>query len=690
MPSPKADPVSGDPIIGIDLGTTFSAVAYADETTAVPQILENREDGQRTTPSVIYFDPSGIPVVGAPALNVAASEPERVVQFVKREMGNTEYVRYFDGKEWTPESISACILRHLKHQAEQCLDRPVGRAVISVPAYFKDAAKTATIAAGTAADLEVVALINEPTAASIAYGLGKAGEHQTLLVYDFGGGTFDVTVLRIDGRNFTVLATDGDAKLGGFNINERMVDYLAQAFLDRHGVDLRRDPQSNGDLWNRAEQAKKSLSSRQSVMVTLSHEQASMRVDLDREQFNELIGDLIGRTTERMERALASARMDWTGIDAVLPVGGSSKIPAVRDMLQSVTGKRLTTTVNPDEVVACGAALRAHLADLTESAGQATGGPQPSEAPTGIVVRDVAPHSLGVKAADAVTGNEINSIILPRLTQVPCERVRTYSTVADGQSRIELFILQGEDPDPFSPEVEPVGRLVLGDLPPRPAGEVMVSVALRYDSNGVIEVEATELAGGRVVREKLLKKVGELDPELLRAMKSQVGKVGSELPVPEAPLPEAVPIEPAPTEPVATEPVAAEPAPTERAPAEPVATEPGPVRPVTAGEEEDGTSAELSYDFDYYDLLELAPDASADAVEEALVNLERRWSADDSDSESRDPELVSWMREKLGAARSILLDQGRRAEYDSYRSEPDTGFGEHAGSSTFDDQEARG
>jgi molecular chaperone DnaK len=508
-----------DPVIGIDLGTTYCAVAYTNRH-GMPEVLTN-SDGARTTPSVVYFEEGGSPIVGLAARNVALSDPDRTVMYIKREMGNSSYRLNIDGKEFLPESISAIILRQLKADAEARLGTEVQRAVISVPAYFKDSQRTATITAGELAGLDVIATINEPTAAAIAYGLGKDEVNQTVLVYDFGGGTFDVTVLKINKNEFTVLSTDGDSGLGGVDVDQRVADYLADEFAAQRGIDLRADPYTRLDLMTRAEQAKKDLSIRQSVRVTLSAGSEASRIDLDRARLTELISDLIDKSRVCMERALESAKLGWPQIDAILLVGGSSRITAVRDMIREVSGKELGLDLNPDEVVACGAVVRATLADVRDVVGapaqRSDDGPT-ATAEVGIVVRDVAAHSLGVRAFDE-SGKPVNSIILPRFTELPCERRRTYATRADNQRRIEVEILQGDSPDPFSPEVESIGRLVMDELPPRPAGEVLLSLTLRYDVDGVVEVEAEELLEGRKIRQQLMRKSGELDPEVVEGLR---------------------------------------------------------------------------------------------------------------------------------------------------------------------------
>jgi molecular chaperone DnaK len=506
-----------DIILGIDLGTTFSAVASMNAH-GKPQMIPNSE-GKRTTPSVVFFQEDGTPIVGELARNQALVDPTRTVQFIKREMGNPSFRLSIDGLDYYPEGISALILKKLRSDAEAALGRDIRQAVISVPAYFKDAQRRATQVAGEIAGLEVIAIVNEPTAAALAYGFGKHSVRQNLLVYDFGGGTFDVTILRVDGNEFTVLATDGDSHLGGIDVDQRLVDYMAEQFQAQHQTDLRADPYTRQDLLERAERAKIDLSSRQSVMVTLAQGSAAMRLDLSREQLAELTADLVQRTVDCMQTALESAVLTWNDIDVVLLAGGSSRMICVRELLRRVSGKEPSLDINPDECVALGAAIRSITAGVVET----EAGDQPLAGAaqiTDIVIRDVAPHSLGVKALNA-EGRPTNSIIIPRLTPVPCERRRTYATRVDNQKSIEIEVLQGEDPDPFSPQVDLIGKVEMHDLPPGLAGEVIVAVTLRYDADAVVEVVAEELTGGRVVREQLLRKMGELGPELVESIKEQ-------------------------------------------------------------------------------------------------------------------------------------------------------------------------
>jgi molecular chaperone DnaK len=513
--------MSEEIIVGIDLGTTFSAIAYVNEH-GKPEIIPNRE-GERTTPSVIFFEEDGNPIVGTEARNQAIIEPRRTVRFVKREMGNPSYRANIDGKDYFPEDLSAMILKKLKNDAEASLGKEINKAVISVPAYFKDAQREATRQAGQIAGLEVIRIVNEPTAAALAYGLDKVEGDQTILVYDFGGGTFDVTIMQIKGKEFTILATDGDAMLGGKDIDARLVEYFAEEFQREHDVDLRLDAHTHQDLWDKAEIAKKNLSFRTPLMEALSTGEKALRIDLDREQFDALIEDLVKQTEECMNRVIRAAGMDWTKIDTVLLAGGSSRIPAVKEMIKRVTGKDAARDMNPDECVAIGAAIQAVVTTVeTEGVSSAP----PLEGGSDIVVHDVASHSLGVKALSSSDHQKyINSIIIPRFTPIPCERTRTYATNEDNQSRVEIEVLQGEEEDARSPEIHLIGKAGLRNLPPHKAGELVIEVTLRYTADGVIEVVAKELQSGQMTREVVMQKSGTLSAEILQEKKDLLGAV---------------------------------------------------------------------------------------------------------------------------------------------------------------------
>jgi len=502
--------VSAEIILGIDLGTTFSAVAFINQH-GKPEIIPPREEGPtRTTPSVIFFDEEGVPIVGEEARNQAIIKPPRTVRWVKREMANPSFRKNIDGTDYFPEDLSALILVKLKNDAESFLGKEICKAVISVPAYFKDAQREATRKAGQIAGLDVIRIINEPTAAALAYGLDKAQDNQTILVYDFGGGTFDVTIMTAKGKEFKIIATDGDAKLGGKDIDALLVEYFAEQFQREHEIDLRAEPHTHHDLWDKAENTKRTLSFRNNVAVALASGDKTVRVDIDVDFFDELIEDLIQQTEECMNRIIQDSNMTWEQIDTVLLAGGSSRIPAVRDMIKRLTGKDVTRDMNPDECVAMGAAIQANLIS------RETGAPAPTlEGGADLVVYDVASHSLGVKALSSDKTKYINSIIIPRFTPIPCEKTRTYATNEDNQSRVDIEVLQGENVDPNSTDVQLIGKAGLKNVPPHKAGDLVIEVTLKYNSDGVIEVVAKELNSGELTRETIMQKTGTLSSEII-------------------------------------------------------------------------------------------------------------------------------------------------------------------------------
>jgi len=498
-------------IVGIDLGTTFSAIAYVNQH-GKPEIIPNRE-GDRITPSVIFFEEEGNPIVGKEARNQAIIEPRCTVRFVKREMGNPSFRFNVGGRDYFPEDLSAMILKKLKSDAEDFLGKEIRKAVISVPAYFKDAQREATRQAGEIAGLEVIRIVNEPTAAALAYGLDKVEEDQTILVYDFGGGTFDVTVMKVSEQEFTILATDGDSQLGGKDIDGLLVDYFAEEFLREYEIDLRTEPHTHQDLWDKAEIAKKDISFRNNLAVTLSAGEKTLRIDIDQQMFNELIEDVVKQTEECMNRVIQELDLDWANIDTVLLAGGSSRIPAVREMIGRRTDRDIALDMNPDECVALGAAIQAAVTTIEA---EGVDFAPPLESGSDIVVHDVASHSLGVKALSPDREKYVNSIIIPRFTPMPCERTRTYATNEDNQNSVEIEVLQGEDEDPRSPKVNLIGKAGLKNLPPHKAGELVIEITLSYNADGVIEVVAKELESGQMTREVVMQKFGELSPEILK------------------------------------------------------------------------------------------------------------------------------------------------------------------------------
>jgi len=474
--------------VGIDLGTTFSAIAHVNQH-GVPEILPNAE-GDRITPSVILFEENDV-VVGNYAKQAAVVYPEQVVEFVKRHMGEEGYRFSYRGRDYSPEELSGFILAKLKHDAELRIGERVQHAVITVPAYFNDIQRRATLRAGELAGLKVLKLINEPTAAAFAYGLNNANRDVRLLVYDLGGGTFDVTICDIANNEINVIATDGDHLLGGKDWDDRLIAHVGQAFVDKHGIDPLEDLSSYHDLRQKCVSAKISLTKRPKVNVFHDYGSKVLRLAITREVFEGLTNDLLQRTEKLTRSVVDAARTSFDDIDIVLLAGGSTRMPMVRDMLSGLSGKAPATDINPDEAVALGAALTAAI-EAAELAGE--------ESPVDIRTHDVTSHSLGM--VTYLDGHLHNSKIIERNTRIPAEKTRdNFSTTHDGQSTIDLWLVQGEDPDPLKGSV--LGHFEFYGIAPRPAGEARLSVTYRYNSNGIVEVEAMDLETGQILPHRL-------------------------------------------------------------------------------------------------------------------------------------------------------------------------------------------
>jgi len=474
--------------VGIDLGTTFSAIAHVNQH-GVPEILPNAE-GDRITPSVILFEDDDV-IVGNYAKQAAVVYPEQVVEFVKRHMGELDYKFAYRGKDYNPEQLSSYILAKLKHDAELRLGHRVDQAVITVPAYFNDIQRRATMRAGELAGLKVLKLINEPTAAAFAYGLNNAGKNIRVLVYDLGGGTFDVTLVDIEGTDINVVATDGDHKLGGKDWDDRLIEHVAEAFREKHGIDPLEELSSYHDLRQKCVSAKISLTRRPKVNVFHDYGSKVLRLAVTRETFEELTNDLLDRTHTLTQNVLREANAAADSIDVVLLAGGSTRMPMVRNMLRDVFDKAPATDINPDEAIALGAALTAAI-EAAELAGE--------ESPVDIRTHDVTSHSLGMVVYR--DGNLHNSKIIGRNNRIPAEKTREdYSTTHDGQTTIDLWLVQGEEEDPLKCSV--LGHFEFYGIPPRPAGQARLSVTYRYNSNGIVEVEAMDLETGQILPHRL-------------------------------------------------------------------------------------------------------------------------------------------------------------------------------------------
>ncbi len=471
--------------VGIDLGTTNSCVAIMEGDQ--PTVIVNR-DGERVTPSVVAFSKTGERLVGRQAKRQAVLNPERTISSIKRKMGTRETVT-IDGKDYTPEQISAMILQKLKSDAEAYLGEEVKQAVITVPAYFNDAQRTATKQAGEIAGLEVLRIINEPTAAALAYGHGRGAKEATILVYDLGGGTFDVSILDVeitgnkDERDaYQVLATSGDTHLGGDDFDQRLVDYIAEEFQKEHGIDLRKDRQALQRLREAAEKAKCELSTSEQTSISLpfiSHAEGigplHLEMVITRAKLEELIEDLVRRTEVSVKQALSDAGLSKDDIDEVILVGGSTRIPMVQRLLKELIGKEPRRDLNPDEVVAMGAAIQAAVL---------SGGADD------IVLMDVTPLSLGVE-----TLGDVMDVVIPRNTNIPTRETRIYSTATDMQTTVEINVLQGERPR--ASQNTSLGRFHLTGIPPAPRGVPQIEVSFDIDANGILHVSAKDKATGK-------------------------------------------------------------------------------------------------------------------------------------------------------------------------------------------------
>ncbi|SFJ36327.1 Hsp70 family protein [Thermoflavimicrobium dichotomicum] len=501
-------------VVGIDLGTTFSALAVVNQY-GKPEILINR-DGERITPSVVLFDSAG-PIVGSIAKRSAVANPFNVVQFVKRQMGDKNWkFRTEQNEVYTPEEISAMILRRLKEDAETLLGEEITDAVITVPAYFDDAQRKATQDAGRIAGLNVLRIINEPTAAALAYGLDKLHMKQTILVYDLGGGTFDVTIMRLSPDGLRVLATGGAKNLGGFDWDNCIMNYLNDEFKKMGGIDLLDDPVLEQDLRDKAEIAKKNLSRLESTQVFLSAQGVNARITLTRKKFEEITAHLLRQTQTIMQFVLEDAELEWKDIDRVLLVGGSTRMKAVPEMIERVTGIRPSLDVNPDEVVAMGAAIQGMILykklgkhDLEDSA----------DFPM-INVQDVNSHSLGVVAVDD-QNNEVNSIVLRKDTVIPARAKGYFKTTVDQQTQLHIQVTEGEDTD--LDYVKIVGEAMI-NLPPYPKG-APPEVIFEYDSDGIIHVSVYDLTANRLLGELDIDRKSNLTEEEVRQKQQRVGKL---------------------------------------------------------------------------------------------------------------------------------------------------------------------
>ncbi|MGG5462667.1 molecular chaperone DnaK [Clostridium sp. B9] len=486
-------------IIGIDLGTTNSCVAVMEG--GEPVVITNSE-GARTTPSVVSFQANGERLVGQVAKRQAITNPDKTIMSIKRHMG-TDYKVNIDGKDYTPQEISAMILQKLKADAEAYLGEPVTEAVITVPAYFNDAERQATKDAGRIAGLDVKRIINEPTAASLAYGLDKMDNAHKILVYDLGGGTFDVSILDLGDGVFEVISTNGDARLGGDDFDQRIMDYIAEDFKSQYGVDLRQDKMALQRLKEAAEKAKIELSSSTQTIINLPFITADatgpkhIDMTLTRAKFNELTHDLVERTINIMKEALKTGNVSLNDIDKVILVGGSTRIPAVQEAVKNFTGKEPSKGVNPDECVAMGAAIQA---------GVLTGDVKD------VLLLDVTPLTLGIETLGGVA-----TPLIERNSTIPTKKSQIFSTAADNQTSVEIHVVQGERQ--MAADNKSLGRFNLSGIAPAPRGIPQIEVTFDIDANGIVKVSATDKATGKEANITITASTNLSDAEIDKAVK---------------------------------------------------------------------------------------------------------------------------------------------------------------------------
>ena len=494
-------------VVGIDLGTTFSAIAHINEH-GQEEIIPNTES-DRITPSVIMFEEDLI-TVGKIAKQNASAVPEDIVEFVKREMGKSkeEYAREFNGTSYSAEELSALILQKLKRDAEAHLDTEITDAVITVPAYFRDAEREATRNAGKIAGLNVLQVMNEPTAAALAYGVDVHGTDQNVFVFDLGGGTFDVTVMKVSGSKLEMIATNGDHRLGGKDWDDQIIVHVAQMFEEEHGENPLQDLHAYQDIQLNAISAKESLSRRQKARIVCNYNGKSSRIELTREKFEALTDDLVQRCSALCGVVLSEAQMTWENIDVVLLAGGSTRMPMIQEMITEISGKEINPQeVNPDDVVALGAAIQGTLRQIEEQASDTSDTGVLAEIPEAVKDRFIGPkNELSIKVIDGAThplgtlvvksdrSTQYVHLMIPKMTPIPCEVNDTFYTVSDNQAGVRVDVVQGLEQNQIIDEIPQFEDFKLGEckleLPPGMPEGTPIELTYKYNLDQTLEVTA--------------------------------------------------------------------------------------------------------------------------------------------------------------------------------------------------------
>jgi molecular chaperone DnaK len=501
------------PAIGIDLGTTFSVIARLDDL-GRPQTLINAE-GDKITPSVVFMEDGQHVVVGKEAVKAMATDAALIAECSKRDLGQRMFHKALGGRQYPPEALQAWVLNKLRQDAEKQIG-PFSKVVITVPAYFDEPRRKATQDAGYMAGFDVLDIINEPTAAAVAFGfqqgfLSKERSQEApknILVYDLGGGTFDVTIMQIGGAEFIALATDGDVQLGGRDWDQRLLDFVAEEFIRKYGRDPREEPNTFGRLLRECEDAKRTLSARLKTQIACDFQGQAVRLEITREQFQAMTQDLLDRTAFTVRQTLQAAGMTWANIDRVLLVGGSSRMPMVVEMLRKLSGKEPDASVSPDEAVAHGAALHAGIL-LEKYQGQ-----KPS-----FKIRNVNSHSMGVVGTDAATRRTRNAILIPRNTPLPVSAKRIFRTQKEGQRSILVQIVEGESSSPE--DCTQIGKCAIRNLPPNLLAQSPIEVKFKYEENGRLLVTVTLPGTNASLHQELTREIS-LSQEQLDAWRKHI------------------------------------------------------------------------------------------------------------------------------------------------------------------------